>query len=74
MSDNTKIYGIREKATGNFCTVNRRCAWLNRAAAKSSYLASTSFRRGDGVKFDDQDEYEIIELTEIVRMYERLCK
>jgi hypothetical protein len=71
----TKIYAIRNK-DGEFQSFNGKVAWLNRAGAKSSWNAVTNrYKRGGGIiKWDDQTLYEIVELTEIVHMYEDLCK
>lgn len=69
-----KIFSIRNKETKEFRSFNGRVAWASPAAAKSSFLAATSYYRSDGKKFNDQDEYAIVELTEIVAMYEGLCK
>lgn len=68
----TKIFAIREKSTGDFISFNSRCAWTKAGNAKNAWSGKTYL--GKRVKFDEQDEYEIVELTEFVFMYEGLCK
>jgi len=63
------IYAIRHKESGNFCEFNNKTCWMNKGAAKSSYRAASS--RWDMVNrkcvyhtFDEQSEFEIVELLE----------
>jgi hypothetical protein len=72
-----KIYGIRDKGTKSFERFNRKTCWASVAAAKSSFRASSgewSNNKWVYSKFDEQDIYEIVELTEYVAMYEGLDK
>lgn len=76
----TKIYGIRNKATGEFVSYNSKCAWSKIGNAKNAFnlhsdrvydsFAEFYVRR----KFDEQDEYEIVDLTECFYRLEGLCK
>jgi hypothetical protein len=75
----TKIFGIRDKTTKSFERFNRQACWMSVGAAKSSFTAhQTKWDRNTNQyikpKFDDQDVYEIVELTEYVAMYEGLDK
>lgn len=74
-----RIYGIRDKGTKSFERFNGKSCWMTAGAAKLSFTASQ--RRWDHVankytkpRFDEQDVYEIIEITQYVAMYEGLCK
>ncbi len=72
MSDNNKVYAIRNIATGEFERVNNKTCWMSVAAAKSSF--SADYWANKGVKFSEQNKYQIIELTEYYNMYKDLCK
>ena len=74
-----KIYGIRDKSTKVFERFNRKSCWMTVGAAKLSFAASQEHwdrvnNKWVTTKFDAQDIYEIIELTEYVAMYEGLDK
>lgn len=69
----TKIFAIRHKETKEFLVFNSKCAWTKRGNAKNAWANSMSIWQKPNL-FDDQDEYEIIDLTEIVWMYEDLQK
>lgn len=70
-----KIFAIRDQE-GNFHSFNGKVAWANTAGAKSSWNASVNKYKdkSDRIHWDDQTLYEIVELTNIVWMYEDLCK
>lgn len=75
MTYGEKIYGIRDKGTKVFLRFNRKVCWASVSAAKSSFRASSGEwvdKKYVYTKFDEQDTYEIIELTEYVAMYEGL--
>jgi hypothetical protein len=69
----THIFGIRHKETKEFLVFNSKCAWTKRGNAKNAWANAMSVRNKKNL-FDEQDEYEIVDLTEIVYMYEDLCK
>lgn len=72
-----RIYGIRDKGTKSFERFNRKTCWMTVGAAKLSYSASQKkWKDGKWIapKFDEQDTYEILELSQYVAMYGGLCK
>lgn len=70
----TKIFAIRNKETKEFLAYNSKCAWTKRGNAKNAWANANNHYGKDFVSFDEQSEYEIVDLTEIVYMYEDLCK
>lgn len=73
----TKIYGIRHKETKEFERFNYKSCWMTPSAAKSGFVAASKVWNRDlgkmvTTKFDDQDIYELVELTEYVYRYEGL--
>jgi len=70
----TKIYGILEKATNTFVGYNNRGAWTKAGNAKNAWVNANNFSGKEFVGFDEQGEYEVVELTEVYYMYEGLCK
>lgn len=70
----TKIIAIRCKATNTFIVYNSKCAWTKVGNAKNAWAnANNGFGR-DFVRFDDQDEYELVDLTETYYRLEGLDK
>lgn len=70
----TKIYAIRCKETGEFQVYNNRCAWTKAGNAKNAWVNANNGFGKDFIGFDEQEDYEILELTEYVWMYEDLQK
>ena len=71
----TKIYGIRNKITNEFISYNSKCAWTKVGNAKNAWAnANWDYRTGKSVKFDDQVNYEIVDLTEAYYRLEGLKK
>jgi hypothetical protein len=71
----TKIFAIRNVETGEFISYASKCAWKTSGAAKAAFgLHSERMEDFSQQKFDYQDKYELVDLTEIVYMYEGLCK
>ena len=70
MTQNTKIYAIRSKLTGDFVGYNSKCAWAKAGNAKNAF----ALHHRPSMKWDEQDEFELVELTEYVAKYEGLCK
>lgn len=68
----SKIFAIRDKETKEFLVFNSKCAWTKRGNAKNAW--ANAQRYDSKVLFDEQDKYEIVELTEIVFMYEDLLE
>lgn len=66
----TKIFAIRSKLTGEFLSFGSKCAWLTEGYAKMAFAHHTYPKR----KFDEQDEYEVIDLTEAYYRLEGLDK
>lgn len=64
----TKIYAIRNKQSGEFISFGAKIAWAREANAKNAF--NLHLRQ----KFDKQDVYEIIELTEAYYRLEGLMK
>lgn len=70
----TSIFAIRCKADNTFVVYNSKCAWTKRGNAKNAWAnANNGFGR-DFVRFDDQDEYELVDLTETYYRLEGLDK
>lgn len=71
----SKIYAIRNKESGEFVSYNSKCAWSKAGNAKNAFTMHQPYSYSTSkVKFDDQGEFEIIELTEYYFMYKDLCK
>jgi hypothetical protein len=70
----TKIIAIRCKATGEFISFGPKCAWATTGAAKSAYALHSSKLDGKRHLFVNQDEYEIVDLTEAYYRLEGLDK
>ena len=70
----TKIYAIRNKQTKEFVSFNSKCAWSKAGNAKNAWAAANKVYGKVFVPFDEQDTHEIVELTEVVFMYEGLYK
>lgn len=64
----TKIFAIRHKETKEFIVFNSKCAWTTLGGAKNAFAMHRK------VLFNNQADYEVIDLTEIVWMYEDLQK
>lgn len=70
-----KIYAIRLKSTGEFQVYNGRCAWTKRGNAINAFNRARPLFDNNGFEFyEENGVYEIIELTELVWMYEDLQK
>ena len=55
----SEAYAIKHIATGKqFVTPNRKAAWENRGFAKLAFVAHK------GIRFDEQNEWEIVRLVE----------
>lgn len=70
----TKIIGIRCKATGEFIVYNSKCAWTKPGNAKNAWANANNGYGRDFVRFDEQDEYELVDLTETYYRLEGLDK
>lgn len=74
----TKIYGIRNKKSGEFIQFNSKCAWSKIGNAKNAFNLHTgathSYYNPPRPKFDEQDEFEIVDLTEAYYRLEGLEK
>lgn len=60
------IYCIVHKESGEFCAFGTKIAWVTIGAAKNAFschVREYSKGYGTGVKIEDQDEYEIIEIN-----------
>ena len=54
-----EAYAIKHIATGKqFVTSNRKAAWETRGFAKLAFVANK------GIRFDEQNEWEIVRLVE----------
>jgi len=70
----TKIIAIRCKATGEFIVYNSKCAWTKVGNAKNAWANANRYGAYKDVRFDDQDEYELVNLTETYYRLEELDK
>lgn len=68
----TKIIAIRCKATDTFIVYNSKCAWTKVGNAKNAWANANRYH--SVVKFDEQDEYELVDLTEAYYRLEGLEK
>lgn len=69
----TKIYAIREKETGEFISCNGHVAFSSAGNAKRSWNRGLGAFSDSKRYLQNSDVYEIVELTEIVSMFEELC-
>lgn len=59
------IFVIFDKDHGGFWTAGNKVAWKSTAAAKNAYaLRHHGEFKKDSHKFDDQNQYKIIEITD----------
>lgn len=70
----TKIFAIRNKDTGEFLCYNSKCAWTKVGNAKNAWANANNGYGRDFVRFDDQSDYEIVDLTEAYYRLEGLEK
>lgn len=70
----TKIFAIKNKATGEFLCYNSKCAWTKAGNAKNAWTNANNGYGREFVRFDAQDAYEIVELTEVYHRLEGLMK
>lgn len=64
MKKSKSIFVIKDKE-GNFCTFGTKCAWVSKGAAKNAFrlhVREYSKGYGTGIKIEDQEEYEVIEI------------
>lgn len=61
------IYCIVHSESGEFCAFGSKVAWVTEGAAKSAFSChAKDYENGrytKGIKIEDQDEYEIIEIN-----------
>lgn len=70
-----KIWAIRLVDSGEFQVYNGRSAWSKRGNAIRAFnLNRPTMDRHDYAYYESKNVYSIYELTEIVAMYEGLCK
>lgn len=73
----TRIYAIRNKETGEFVSYNSKCAWSKIGNAKNAFNLHTGAMRyynPPKPKFDEQDVFEIVDLTEAYYRLEGLME
>ena len=71
----TKIFAIRLVSSGEFQTYNGRTTWSKRGYAVNAFnKARPMFDNKDFQFYEANGVYQMWELTEIVAMYEGLCK
>jgi hypothetical protein len=73
------IFAIRNKHSGVFLQFKHKAAWTSVGAAKNAFGLHMPrlYNESKGYyqqRFDDQDEYEIVDLVEAFYRLEGLCK
>lgn len=63
LSTTNKIFAIRDKNTQEFVSFGAKCAWMTTGAAKSAFALHTR------KLFNDQNDYELVNLAELAWMY-----
>ena len=74
----TQIFAIRNKETGEFQAYNSRCAWTKAGNAKNAFAQRNKVWVNNvgfvTIKFDEQDTYELVNLTDVYYRLEGLEK